>query len=109
MLMQVELLNQKREALVIPEECLLSQGEQQFVLVVDTSADNTVEQRQVQIGTRRPGEVEIISGLSAGEQVITDGALKVRAGSKVIIRGLDDGTTPISELLAAPPKDPSSP
>ena len=109
MLMQVELLNQQREALVIPEECLLSQGEKQFVLVVDTSADNTVEQRQVQIGTRRPGEVEIISGLSAGEQVITDGALKVRAGSKVLIRGLDDGTTPISELLAAPPKDPSAP
>jgi len=109
MLMQVELLIQKREALVIPEECLLSQGDKQFVLVVDTSADNTVEQRQVQIGTRRPGEVEIVSGLSAGEQVITDGALKVRANSKVIIRGLDDGTTPISELLAAPPNEPSSP
>ena len=109
MLMQVELLNRQREALVIPEECLLSQGENQFVLVVDTAAENTVERRQVQIGTRRPGEVEIISGLSAGERIITDGTLKVRAGSKVTIRGIDDGTTPISELLAAPPAKTPSP
>lgn len=109
MLMRVELLNQQREALVIPEECLLSQGEKQFILVVDTAADNSVERRQVQIGTRRPGEVEIISGLSAGERIITDGTLKVRAGSKVLIRGLDDGTTPISELLAAPPENTPKP
>ncbi len=109
MLMQVELLDRQREALVIPEECLLSQGEKQYVLVVNKAADNTVERREVQIGSRRPGEVEVVSGLSAGELVITDGALKVRAGSKVLIRAMDNGTTPVSELLRLQPGDAPAP
>jgi membrane fusion protein (multidrug efflux system) len=99
MLMLVELLNRQREAVVIPEECLMSQGEKRFVFVVDEAADNSVERREVGIGTRRAGEVEIVTGLSVGELVITDGTLKVRAGNKVVIRAVDDGSTPIRELL----------
>jgi membrane fusion protein (multidrug efflux system) len=102
MLMQVELLQRRREAIVIPEQCLVPLGDQQFVYVVDTAADNSVEHREVRIGTRRPGEVEILEGLEAGELVITDGTLKVRAGSKVSIRAMDDGATPIHDLLEAP-------
>lgn len=105
MLLQVELQNRRREAIVIPEECLMPQGTEQFVFVVDRSADNTVEQREVRIGTRLPGRVEITDGLAAGEWVITDGTLKVRAGSKVDIRALDDGSTPIHELLETRPAD----
>ena len=99
MLLQVELLNRRREAIILPEECLVPQGERQFVFVVDRATDNTVERREVHIGTRRPGKVEIVDGLAVGELVITDGTLKVRAGSKVAIRAMDDGTTPIHELL----------
>jgi membrane fusion protein (multidrug efflux system) len=102
MLMQVELLNRRREAIVIPEQCLVPLGERQYVFVVDQAADNTVERREVRIGTRRPGEVEIVQGLEVGERVITDGTLKVRAGGKVTIRAVDDGSTPIHELLEAP-------
>jgi membrane fusion protein (multidrug efflux system) len=32
-----------------------------------------VERRQVQIGTRQPGLVEIRDGLAVGEQVVTEG------------------------------------
>ena len=102
MLMQVELLQSRRESIVIPEQCLVPLGDRQFVYVVDPAADNSVEHREVRIGTRRPGEVEIVEGLEAGELVITDGTLKVRAGSKISIRAMDDGTTPIHELLEAP-------
>jgi membrane fusion protein (multidrug efflux system) len=109
MLMQVELLNRRRQAIVIPEECLVPQGERQFVFVVDTSAGNTVERREIRIGTRRPGEVEVVDGLTVGERVITDGTLKVRAGSKVTIRAVDDGITPIHELLESTPADISTP
>jgi membrane fusion protein (multidrug efflux system) len=101
MLMQVELLGQQRESIVIPEECLVAQGLKQFVYVVDR-ADNKVERREVRIGTRRPGEVEIIEGLVVGEQVITDGTLKVRPGNKVSIRAKDDGTTRLHQLLEQP-------
>ena len=101
MLMQVELQSQRREAIIIPEECLVAQGQKQFVYVVDR-ADNKVERREVRIGTRRPGEVEIIEGLVVGEQVITDGTLKVRPGNIVSIRAKDDGTTKLHQLLEQP-------
>ena len=108
MLMQVELQSQRREAIIIPEECLVAQGQKQFVYVVDR-ADNKVERREVRIGTRRPGEVEIIEGLVVGEQVITDGTLKVRPGSKVSIRAKDDGTTKLHQLLEQPTAEKSDP
>ena len=59
-----------REAIVIPEECLVPQGDRQFVFVVDQSADNTVERREVRIGTRRPGEVEIPFRLTESQEVL---------------------------------------
>jgi membrane fusion protein (multidrug efflux system) len=101
MLMQVELQGAQRQSIVIPEECLVAQGQKHFVFVVDRT-DDTVERREVRIGTRRPGQVEIVDGLSSGEWVITDGTLKVRVGSKVSIRATDDGTTRLHQLLETP-------
>ena len=52
------------------------------MLVVDRSAGPQVaKRREVKIGARRPGEVEIIDGLKAGEFVIIHGTLRARAGS----------------------------
>lgn len=106
MLMQVEMLKNAREALVIPEESLVPSGDRQFVMVVDRVQGNTVERRAIRIGTRRPGAVEVIDGLTPGEMVITDGTLKVRPGSVVTIRALDDGVQPLHELLESNPQDP---
>jgi len=38
-------------------------------------------------GTRRDGRVEIVDGLSAGDQVVIAGQLKIRDGSAVSIVG----------------------
>ena len=108
MLMRVELQSQRREAIIIPEECLVAQGQKQFVYVVNR-ADNKVERREVRIGTRRPGEVEILEGLVVGELVITDGTLKVRPGNKVSIRAKDDGTTKLHQLLEQPAAEKTDP
>jgi membrane fusion protein (multidrug efflux system) len=109
MLMRVELLNRQREAIVIPEECLVAEGERRFVFVVNRAADNSVERREVRIGARQPGEVEVVAGLASGELVITDGTLKVRHGSRVAIRAVDDGRTPVHELLNSRPADTTAP
>jgi membrane fusion protein (multidrug efflux system) len=37
------------------------------------------------IGTRREGRVEIVDGLSVGDEVVTAGQLKIRDGSAVSI------------------------
>jgi membrane fusion protein (multidrug efflux system) len=99
LLMQVELLKNPRDALVIPETALVPLGQVQYVLVVDETRDNLVERRQVQTGARRPGEVEIVTGLQAGEKVITHGTLRVQAGQHVRIQAVDDGTRDLQAML----------
>lgn len=83
MFLTVTLLNESVEALVIPERALIPERSMQYVFVV---ADNRIaERRVVRIGRRRPGEVEILEGLSAGEMVIVDGTQKARDGQTVQI------------------------
>jgi membrane fusion protein (multidrug efflux system) len=83
MFLTVTLLNDSIEAMVIPERALIPERSMQYVLVV---ADNKlVERRPVRIGRRRPGEVEILDGLSVGELVIVDGTQKAREGKAVQI------------------------
>jgi len=83
MFLTVNLLNDTTEALIIPERALIPERSEQYVYVV---GDNQlVEKRAVQIGRRRPGDVEILTGLSAGELVIVDGTQKARAGQAVNI------------------------
>jgi len=101
MLMQVELLKNPRKVLVIPEESLQPLGEQQFVFVV--TADSTVEKRELQIGGRRPGLVEVVAGLLVDEQVVTHGHMQIRPGAMVTITAIDDGSLPLSGLLRSLP------
>jgi len=96
-LVQVELLRNPREGLLVPESALLHQGRDHFVLRI--GEENKDERRQVRIGARRPGEVEIVEGLATGDKVITHGSDKVRPGQAVRIQGIDDGTKTLRELL----------
>jgi len=83
MLMIVELIKARRESLVIPEQALMPNGTQQFVYVI--GVDNVAERREVKIGSRRPGLVEIVDGLTEGDRVVTDGTIQVRPGATVKI------------------------
>jgi membrane fusion protein (multidrug efflux system) len=99
LLMQVELLKDPRQAVVIPEEALTPLGNQQFVMVVDRNNGNVVERREVKIGRRMPGEVEILAGVAAGETVVTHGIDKARDGQSVRIRAVDDGSRAVREMF----------
>lgn len=100
LLMSVELYQNPRETVVISEEALIPEGETNFVLVVKEEKNGpVVEKREVEIGSRRVGEVEVISGLSPGEKVVTHGTMKVRDGQRVKITALTDGSDPLPELL----------
>ncbi|WP_295882681.1 efflux RND transporter periplasmic adaptor subunit [uncultured Thiohalocapsa sp.] len=116
LLMRVELLRNPRQALTLPEEALLHRGEAHFVLVLTQGEGGATlpERRQVQVGTRRPGFVEITGGLDAGERVITHGTDKAKPGEPVTVMAVDDGTRPLAELLAqksagADADDPAAP
>lgn len=83
MFLTVTLLKESVEAIMIPERALIPERSTQYVFVVDEN--QRVERREVHIGRRRPGEVEILDGLSIGERVIVDGTQKTRDGQTVKI------------------------
>ncbi|MDZ7751370.1 MAG: efflux RND transporter periplasmic adaptor subunit [Gammaproteobacteria bacterium] len=100
MLMQVTLRKNPRRTLVILEGALMPVGRDQFVLVAVPAGDgHRAERRAVRIGSRRTGEVEVLEGLAAGEQVITHGTLRARPGQPVTVRAVDDGSRSLAELL----------
>ena len=88
MFLTVALLRQDIMALVIPEQAIVPQQSFQFVFVVN--GQQVVEKREVKTGRRRPGEVEVVEGLQAGELVITEGTQKAQPGSKVEILRRDE-------------------
>lgn len=91
MFMVVTLLKEDVQALMVPEQAIVPEQNQQFVFVVD--GEGIVERREVKTGRRRPGQVEILSGLVAGEQVIVEGTQKARPGSPVQVVETQELTT----------------
>jgi membrane fusion protein, multidrug efflux system len=81
MLMKVRLIKEQRQALLLPESALVPIQAQHFVYLVN--GENRVERKQVTLGLRTRGWVEIISGVEPDEQVIIRGLLKVRPGDEV--------------------------
>jgi membrane fusion protein (multidrug efflux system) len=81
MLLTVDLVKDRSQLLIIPEEAVIMDKDKKFVLLVTT--ENTVEKKEIVTGRRSPGKVEVISGLNAGHQVIINGLTRVRPGSSV--------------------------
>lgn len=80
MFLTVDLAQDRRDGVVIPEEALVPEQARQFVYVVE---GERVAKREVLLGRREPGFVEITSGVAAGERVVTEGTLKLRDGAPV--------------------------
>lgn len=104
MLMQVTLLRNPRTTLTIPEGALMPLGREHFVLRAIADGDgHKAERVKVTIGSRRPGEVEVLEGLSEGDLVVTHGSMRVRPGQAVKLRALDKGNQPLNQLLKQRP------
>ncbi|PKM04782.1 MAG: efflux transporter periplasmic adaptor subunit [Gammaproteobacteria bacterium HGW-Gammaproteobacteria-6] len=87
MLMSVRIASAPRDALIIPEEALLPVGRQQFVMLAVAEGDGfKAERREITLGRRFPGEVEVLTGLTLGERVITHGAFRLRPDQPIGIR-----------------------
>lgn len=78
MLLNVSLQLENRDVVQVSEKALVPQQNRQYVFVVD--AENRVSQKEVQIGQRIPGWVEVITGLDVGDEIIVEGVQKVRTG-----------------------------
>ncbi len=82
MFLTVQVLRRGVNSLIIPEQALVPIQDRQYVFVIDGA---TAHQREIQTGRRRPGQVEVIEGLAAGEIVVIEGNQNLREGSTVEI------------------------
>ena len=83
MLLYSELELSAEKTLMVPEKSLIPQQDKHFVYVIN---DGKIEKRQVVIGLRRGGWVAISEGLKEGEQIVTEGIIKLRPNSPVTIK-----------------------
>jgi len=74
-------LQRKKDALILPAQAVVQNGDQSYVLVVD--ATNHVEKRTVTLGIQTSNRVEITSGLQAGDNVIAAGQTGYQPGEIV--------------------------
>lgn len=100
MLLSLEVFRPERPALAIPEIAVVQVAQDAHVFVVQP--DDTVQQRVVVLGARRAGEVEVVSGLAAGERIVVDGTVKLRDGARVT-----DVPPPATEPAAPAPAAPA--
>ncbi len=83
MFVRVVLVLETREnALIVPEQALVPMGKDRFVYRL---AGGKAALAKIELGLRRPGEVEIRSGIAAGDTIILDGQLRLRDGASVTV------------------------
>ena len=81
-LMTVKVIYNEINQIGVPESALTIQGDTAFVYIVDS---DVAEKKNVEIGKRNFGKVSIVSGVSEGDLVISEGVSKVRNKTKVKI------------------------
>jgi membrane fusion protein (multidrug efflux system) len=86
LLMQVVVLGDTRQTLLIPEESLTSRASEHFAWRIEGDRAKRVA---VEIGARRPGWVEVLAGLEAGDRIVRDGVVRMR-GNSGEVRVVDD-------------------
>jgi membrane fusion protein (multidrug efflux system) len=80
MFMTLQLVRSAGQALMLPESALVPEDTKQFVFVV---AGQRAHKREITIGRRRPGEVEVLKGVTEDEVVVVDGTLNLHDGTPV--------------------------
>jgi RND family efflux transporter MFP subunit len=72
------------DALLIPQRAVQQLQSSNFVYVV--KSDNTVEQREIELGQRYQNSVVVSKGLSLGERVVVDGMARLKPGMTVSVQ-----------------------
>jgi len=80
-LLEVEILYNEKDALGIPDTSVLYEGSKNFVYKI--VENNIIKKTEVKIGVRNKGNLEVLEGLSEGDQIIAEGLTKVRSGMEV--------------------------
>jgi membrane fusion protein (multidrug efflux system) len=70
----------RADAIVVPEDAVLPLQGADYMWVI---AADTASRREVRLGVRMPGFVEVVEGVDAGERVVVGGLERLREGASV--------------------------
>jgi len=100
LLMTVELLRNPRRAITIPEDAIVPIARETYAYVaVEKDGQSIAERRKIVLGTRRPGEVEVLEGLNVGDRVVTRGAGQLTPGQAIEVRAVSRAGDTLEKLL----------
>ena len=85
MLLTIELIGRRREAVAVPEKALLAFAEKHYAFVLQP--DQKAQRREVRLGRRETGWVEILDGLKPGDTIVVEGLMDLRDGAAVMVAG----------------------
>lgn len=93
---------QREAAFKLPQRAVLEGPQGKFVFVV--GKENKAEMRKVEVAEWTGGDIVVTSGISAGDQVIVDGVLKLGPGAPVQVGqpAAPQGATPPAQAAASP-------
>lgn len=84
MLVMVKLSMEPRRSLSMPERALVPLGAKKFVFALN---GGKAVRQEIETGRRRPGYVELLSGIKEGQTIITDGLVGLQDGALVKVVG----------------------
>ena len=93
-------LSTQKNAVVVPTKAIQTGQQGEYVYVVRT--DSTAESRPVKVAGVYQNLTVISGGLSAGEQVIVNGQLRVAPNAKVVVQSILPGTQTDSPAAKGP-------
>jgi membrane fusion protein (multidrug efflux system) len=97
MLMSVSVEEGARQALALPEAAVQFETDKPFVFAVAAEGGKTVAKlRPVVVGARQNGYIEIVGGLSAGDQVVGDGLNRIQPNQAVHILARGSTVGPVA-------------
>lgn len=79
------IVSARKGVLQVPREAILNWDVRGRTATVFTVRDSQAEERRVRTGLAGPASVEIVSGLSAGDVVVTRGAFALKRGDRVAV------------------------
>jgi membrane fusion protein, multidrug efflux system len=90
LLLHVELIFAQRETLTVPESAIVPMRDRHYVYRLDGEPPRPSLQ-EVSIGVRRPGVVEIVAGLEAGQRIVSRGTHTINPKSVLNIVNSTEG------------------
>jgi len=82
MLLNIQIDQKVETVLQLPESAIIPVEDKHYVFIAQ---DGKAKRIAIVIGRRKPGVVEVISGIAEGTDVVVEGALKLRDGSDINI------------------------